>query len=242
MFPLLNIRLHSISRNIGTLNVFRCYCNNNPRQLCLIAFSGKRRAGKDQGADLVMDAIKKHSSDSDPVWITKQSIGLFPKEKYCIENNVDLQQVLKDDHFKEKHRSGIIDVASSGREKDSLIWIRQCYDRIIEEFKKTGKTKGFCFVPDIRFKDEVDFIIEKQDNDKSNNFIISSKLVRVTANDNVRKERGWEYIEGVDKHNTEIHLDNCDNLWQFQFQNHTNDLVTYEKTLSPLINELKEIL
>ena len=63
-----------------------------------------------------------------------------------------------------------------------------------------------------------------------------------TANDNVRKARGWEYIEGVDKHNTEIHLDNCDNLWQFKFQNHTNDLDIYEKTLSPLINELKEII
>jgi len=82
------------SGQLGLRTSWRWCSTKRDRKLMLVAFSGKRRAGKDTACDLMMDAIQ--TAHIAP-WKSKQSIGYFPKRMYCEETGTSLQQVLKND-------------------------------------------------------------------------------------------------------------------------------------------------
>lgn len=206
------------------------------KHLCIVGFSGKRRAGKDQGADLMIDAV--HTTPDSSLWIVKRSIGYLPKKLYAAKNNIDFDRILNDDKFKEKHREGIIELATKEREEIPVIWVHFCFEQIIEDFLNSGASRGVCFISDVRFLNEIKFLQSKNRNNEKffgGNIFLTSEVIRIHADDQVREERGWKYCKEIDNHPSETELDNSNIRWSFEVPNHSNDLFQYRISLQPLV-------
>ncbi len=61
--------------------------------------------------------------------------------------------------------------------------------------------------------------------------------VRIVANENVRKQRGWVYQEGVDDAVSECGMDHIDH---FDFVLHNDGMKCPESLLEPLVQEIKK--
>ena len=183
-----------------------------------------------------MDAIQTAHI---PPWKSKQSIGYFPKRMYCEQTGANLTKVLRDDHYKEEHRQGIIETASAGREIDPLIWIKLCYQKIMEDFDESDAYRGICFVPDIRFKNEMEYLLGKSQENDHPHFQLQSFIIRIHSTDEARAQRGWVPNPQIDNHASEMELDETNpEHFEYQFLNTSNDMFMYRIALQPLVDRL----
>ncbi|CAH1404161.1 unnamed protein product [Nezara viridula] len=78
-------------------------------------------------------------------------------------------------------------------------------------------------VSDARRKTDIKWFKENY-----NNEII--KLYRIVCDDGIRKQRGWEFTEGIDDKETECGLDDFDN-WDQIIENNSSDEISHENAI-----------
>lgn len=158
----------------------------------VILLSGKRYAGKDYTAD----RLKKELGDK----VHTQSIAYFPKLQYAKNNNLNIDKLLCDRTYKEKHRAGIIQTSNKARKINDNIWISQTleYCRTIPH--------SIIVITDFRFLNEDRFFRDNCDWD-----IIT---VRINASNELRESRGWRHNETIDNGQSETELDTYQN-WNY---------------------------
>lgn len=166
-----------------------------------IFISGKRYAGKDEFAKLLKSLH--------PEACLTRSLAFYPKHMYAKEENLNFEKLIYDREYKEKHRKGIIKLAMRKREEDKNYWVNCLLNSCQKHSNK------IILVPDFRFKNEKEFLLE------NNNEV---KTVRLISDDRIRTKRGWKYDEKIDNSLSETELKDEDSNWDYIIFNNTNSL------------------
>lgn len=169
----------------------------------IVLVSGKRGAGKDHFAALVSAASAARAV------VHVVPTAYQPKRFYCMHHDCDLDRLLRDREYKEKHREGLI--AYSERERavrGADIWIQRAvleYARLQREHKHE---RLVIVVPDLRFRIEhrvvAEFVARHSD-------AFQLVTVRIDVDTDVRLRRvGGHELGQVDTHASETELDDFD--------------------------------
>ncbi|VVC30188.1 Higher eukaryotic phosphomevalonate kinase [Cinara cedri] len=171
------------------------------RPTTVLLFSGKRKCGK----DYVTDAIHKRIGPEKCVIIRLSG----PIKKYWAQTkSLQFDELLSDGEMKEQHRKAMIDWSENIRFNDYGYFCRMAI-----EMYDQNKSKEIWIVSDARRKTDIAWFKANYNN---------VKLIRITADECTRKERGWTFIQGVDDAQSECDLD--DQLgWDWIVQNNKGD-------------------
>ncbi|CAH1404162.1 unnamed protein product [Nezara viridula] len=175
-----------------------------PNPKCIYIFSGKRKSGKDYVTDRLYDKL-----NHDNVIIIKLSAPI--KSLHAEKNDLDLKNLLSPLEYKEAHRKAMVEWSEKLRNEDYGVFCRAAI--------QMSKAENYpvWIVSDARRKTDIKWFKENY-----NNEII--KLYRIVCDDGIRKQRGWEFTEGIDDKETECGLDDFDN-WDQIIENNSSDEV-----------------
>lgn len=148
--------------------------------LLVLAFFGKRYAGKDTAAD----GTQRRTGG------VRASFAGPVKYEAATRFSLDVTRLLRDAAYKEQHRDKLIQVGMEGRDKDPNYWV--------DTFFANHKDDTLVIVSDLRFPNEVKRLIELG---------ATVKTVRVTADLESRYRRGWRHKHSVDEDPTECAMD-----------------------------------
>ena len=151
----------------------------------VFVFSGKRKSGKDHVADLLQQRIGK-----DKCAVMRLSGPL--KEIYAKDHGLDFEELLNSSGYKEIHRAKMIKWGEEKRDQDPSYFCQLATEG--EEAEKR-----VWIISDARRKTDIVYFKEK--------FCERTRLVRIVANDDVRKRRGFVFTSGVDDAESECGLD-----------------------------------
>lgn len=151
----------------------------------VFVFSGKRKSGKDYVTDLLQQRIGK-----DKCAVIRLSGPL--KEIYAKEHGLDFKELLNSSGYKEIHRAKMITWGEEKRDQDPSYFCRLATEG--EEAEKC-----VWIISDARRKPDIVYFKEK--------FCERAMLVRIVADDDVRKKRGFVFTPGVDDAESECGLD-----------------------------------
>ncbi|XP_041980916.1 probable phosphomevalonate kinase [Aricia agestis] len=153
----------------------------NPKVILLL--SGKRKCGKDYLTDQLKNLI---GDKCEIVTISKPIKSHWAKEK-----NLDLKDLLSDSAYKETYRLEMIKWSDEIRQKDYGYFCRAACEN--------ATLKPIWIVSDIRRKTDVKWFKETYGD------II--RIIRLTADEETRKERGFVFQDSVDNVTSECDLD-----------------------------------
>jgi len=163
----------------------------------ILLFSGKRKSGKDFITDKLLAKIGDDKGEiiriSEPI-----------KSTWAKEQNLNLTELLSDGPYKEKYRKEMIIWSDKKRAEDYGIFCREASRNI---------SRSTVIVSDIRRKTDITWFRET--------FGGKIKLIRIKCDDNVRRDRGWKFQEGVDDIQSECDLDDW-NDWDLSIDNDGN--------------------
>ena len=177
----------------------------------IVLVSGKRCSGKDFICDIAVNNFQANGISS-----KKISHSSFVKQLYCEKTGVNLQRLLSDRSFKEKHRNKMIEMAQKLQQKDPHVlshYIRK--DIKNYNYNYNNDNHGLLqlvLISDFRRKFEQTFF-EK--------YYCNVLTLRINASESTRKNRGWNYDEVKDTRYTECELDDKMD-WNFVFDNNDN--------------------
>ncbi|SVE05223.1 uncharacterized protein METZ01_LOCUS458077 [marine metagenome] len=97
--------------------------------------------------------------------------------------------MLDDRQYKERYRKDIIKLGTEERLKDPEVWCKKLDDCITDHSQ--------IIITDIRYPNEIEYFLRKY----------PARVVRIHCEDDVRRERGWEYNADIDESETETLLD-----------------------------------
>lgn len=180
-----------------------------------ILISGKRYAGKDEFAKLLKSLH--------PETCLIRSLGFYPKQMYSYIMNLDLERLMYDREYKEKHREGIIYLAMRKREENQNYWVN-CLLKSCQKYQNK-----IILVPDFRFKNEREFLF------RNNNEV---KTIRLVCNEQIRSQRGWKYDEKIDNTLSETELKDKDPSWNYIIHNNTNSLELLSEYTVNFLNKI----
>lgn len=166
----------------------------SPRKIVLI--SGKRKSGKDYVAEKLRLRLGNGAA------IARISHPI--KSEYATKHDLDLQELLSDTEYKEKHRKAMVEWSEAVRAADHAFFIRKTIDSIPKSFP-------IWIFSDIRRKTDMQYF-----ESHFNPGIIVK--IRITASDVVRAERGFVFQSGIDDAETECDLDEW-SKWDFVIEN-----------------------
>ncbi|KAG8234573.1 hypothetical protein J437_LFUL015364 [Ladona fulva] len=164
---------------------------------CILIFSGKRKCGKDFVTDLLFQRVGLENCA-----LLKLSGPI--KKKWAEANNLDFAKLMDSSEYKEIYRAEMNKYGEEMRNKDYGYFCRAS----IEMYE--AEKKAVWIISDARRKTDLKWFKERYDG------IV--KTIRVQANDEVRKSRGWTYTSGVDDAETECGLD-TEETWDWVIQN-----------------------
>lgn len=120
------------------------------------------------------------------------------KSHWAKENNLDLQQLMSCDDYKEKHRKAMINWSDEVRNRDPGYFCKAACEKGCLFINSSCRICYWCFaapvkqiwiVSDVRRKSDVEWF--------KDNYGERVKLVRIKADENVREKRGWKFTEGL---------------------------------------------
>lgn len=184
--------------------------------ICIFLLSGKRKSGKDFFTDLLSNRFGTKAS------VIRLSAPI--KEHWAESHGLDLTQLLDSTSYKETHRQDMIKWGESMRESDHGFFCRIA----IKMSKATEKP--IWIVSDARRKTDIAWFYKNYN---------EVKTVRICADVEVRKSRGWIFTNGVDDAPSECDLDDY-HPWDYKIINNGgSDLLMKEVEL--IVNSVKEL-
>ncbi|CAH0399511.1 unnamed protein product [Chilo suppressalis] len=149
----------------------------------ILLFSGKRKSGKDYLTDHLQQRLKNECG------VIKISAPI--KSYWAKENNLNLNELLSHNEYKEQYRLEMIRWSDSIRAQDYGYFCRQaCHDAL---------DKPTWIVSDIRRKTDICWFKETYKD--------LVKTIRIVADEETRKSRGFQYKDGIDNVASECDLD-----------------------------------
>lgn len=139
------------------------------------------------------------------------------KEFWAKEKNLCLSELLSDGPYKERYRKEMIEWSDEMRNKDYGFFCRETMSRAKKEI---------IIISDIRRPNDIRWFRENYSK-------IDIYTIRITASDEVRNIRGWEFESGVDDVQSECGLDDFSE-WNFVINNDKSNVDPIE-ILRPLI-------
>jgi phosphomevalonate kinase len=167
----------------------------------VIVLSGKRKAGKDYIADLLVSRFCPGA-----VEVARLSAPL--KWGFAREHGLDYEKLLTAGPFKEEHRLAMIAWGEDRRREDPAVFARQ----IVQD-----ASRPLLVVTDARRTSDLAFFRSAC---TSEGMLSGATLltVRIEASIATRTGRGWVFTKGVDDAESELGLDDCV-AWDFVLQN-----------------------
>lgn len=183
----------------------------------VLLFSGKRKSGKDFITDHLQESLKNESV------IIRLSGPL--KECYAKDHGLDYDQMLSASDYKEKYRLDMIKWSEEIRNTDYTYFCRAALEKY--------DTANFpiWIVSDCRRKTDLRYFQE--------NFGDRVKTVRIEAEDEVRRERGWTFTVSVDDAESECGLDDVEK-WDLVLDNSGKE--TKDELVQQVLQIIKENL
>ncbi|PZC85250.1 hypothetical protein B5X24_HaOG202435 [Helicoverpa armigera] len=149
----------------------------------ILLFSGKRKSGK----DFLTTHLQKLLGDKCEVLKISQPI----KSHWAKEKNLNLNELLGDGEYKEQYRLDMINWSDEMRLQDYGYFCRiACQD---------ATDKPIWIVSDIRRKTDICWFKEKYGD--------QIRTIRIIADEDTRKKRGFQFKSGVDDVASECNLD-----------------------------------
>nr|CAG4651410.1 EOG090X0FYC [Simocephalus serrulatus] len=161
----------------------------------IVCFSGKRKSGKDYVAEMLHDSLP----DSVIIRISA------PIKKYWSESKgLDMNLLMGDGVYKEKHRSEMIAWGEEKRSQDPGFFCRTAIQML------NGYNFPIWIVSDLRRVSDLEFFRA--------NYPDRVTSVRISASDDTRIQRGFVQTVGVDDAESECGLDHITN-WDIVINN-----------------------
>ncbi|KAH3833056.1 hypothetical protein DPMN_106357 [Dreissena polymorpha] len=154
---------------------------------CVLLLSGKRKSGKDFIADRLQCRIGPEVCQ-----ILRLSGPL--KEQYALDNGLDYQQLLDSTTYKEMYRAKMIAWGEEKRSADPGFFCRKTIELAQPD-------RNIWIISDARRKTDLAFFSE--------NYQKVLRTIRMTCSDDVRKQRGFIFTQGIDDAESECGLDEC---------------------------------
>lgn len=150
----------------------------------VLLFSGKRKCGKDFLTERLLRRLGQERAQiiriSEPI-----------KRSWADKLGLDLKELLSDGPYKERYRREMIEWSDRKRAEDYGFFCRQAC--------RVAARQEICLVSDVRRKTDVKFFKETYGD--------RVRTVRIVVKDETRRERGWQFQEGVDDVQSECDLD-----------------------------------
>ncbi|GAA35883.1 phosphomevalonate kinase [Clonorchis sinensis] len=124
------------------------------------------------------------------------------KSYYASVHNLDLDALLSSSPYKEAYRREMVALAESQMKKDPHVFARQALENSLAQFGccSQASTPDVILVSDARRPSDMDFFTEVCGR-------TNCIFIRITATEQVRVARGWQYTESIDDATTECGLD-----------------------------------
>ncbi|KAI8434156.1 hypothetical protein MSG28_012277 [Choristoneura fumiferana] len=160
----------------------------------ILLFSGKRKSGK----DYLTDQLQKLLGDRCEIIKISQPI----KSHWAKEKNLNLNEMLSDSEYKEQYRLDMITWSDEMRDQD--------YGCFCREACQNAADRPIWIVSDIRRKTDIQWFTDTYPD--------LIRTIRITADEETRKKRGYSFKEGVDNVVSECDLDDY-TLWDLVVEN-----------------------
>lgn len=170
----------------------------------IIVISGKRKSGKDF---ITGKIIAKLGNENCFVMRVAGPI----KKHFCELYAMDYQKMLTSANYKETIREEMILWGEEQRQKNAYVFCEIVQQEALES------DKSVWILSDARRQTDVEYFLNF-----AREHSIRFYSVRVEADNESRKQRGWVYTQGVDNVTSECGLDHYKN-WDFVFQNSDGD-------------------
>ncbi len=155
------------------------------RVLCI---SGKRFAGKDTLARLLVEAADRRGSRLSTYAFAGESKRMFASAR----PEVDLARLLDDRAYKEAWRPQLTQFTVESLATDPLVFVREVLRRL----------EAPALITDLRLRLELEHL----------RTVGPPHVVRITRSDEHRAASGWQFDAAKDTHHTETELDDPE-LW-----------------------------
>ncbi|XP_026326265.1 phosphomevalonate kinase [Hyposmocoma kahamanoa] len=149
----------------------------------VLLFSGKRKSGK----DFLTDHLQKLLGDRCEVIKISQPI----KSHWAREKNLNLNELLSDTEYKEQYRLDMIRWSDEMREQD--------YGCFCHAACQNATEKPIWIVSDVRRKTDIRWFKETYKD--------LVRTIRITADEETRRKRGYLFQTGIDDVPSECDLD-----------------------------------
>ncbi|XP_018330380.1 phosphomevalonate kinase [Agrilus planipennis] len=179
----------------------------------ILLLSGKRKSGKDYISAKLTGLL------NDTCTLIRISGPL--KKKYADINNLNYEELLTDNGYKETYRKQMIIWSDEIRKTDPGYFCKVACEEAIP--------KKIWIVSDIRRKTDINWF--------QSNYGKMVKKVRIIADDDVRKQRGWKFTKGVDDAESECDLDDYNDWDLIISNNNSSDFENGIGKILTLINE-----
>lgn len=160
----------------------------------LALISGKRKSGKTYIAN-------KRAAEATYVECKQFAHADAAKRMAAEKYGLDAERLIRDNDYKEQHRSKIIEVCDAARAENPLVFCQKLRAEI-EAWADDQEHGGVALITDLRLSAEYTFWRNFAD-DMDWEFFHT----HVTASDDTRRARGWVFTPGVDDHYTETELE-----------------------------------
>ena len=176
--------------------------------MTVIAFAGRRRVGKTQAANFIVEMGRDMG-----LQIDKVSFADPLREAYSKFSGVPVHLLL-DDKTKEEYRPKLIKFSAAKKAEDPRIWINKLHERL-------DPAKHYC-IDDLRHLEEIEHVCK-------------NKWIpwKIEADKDTRRARGAIYNREVDESLGETELDLCGHTYMclgggITYNNKTMDMFRAE--------------
>ncbi|XP_075979675.1 phosphomevalonate kinase [Anticarsia gemmatalis] len=185
-----------------------------PRVIALI--SGKRKSGK----DYVSNTLQAYTSGKSEVVKISRPI----KTHWAKEKNLDLDELLSDSGYKEQYRLEMIKWSEEIRAKDYGYFCRTACE--------SAKDNVIWIVSDVRRKTDIQWFKETYGS--------KVRTIRINADEEIRKNRGYVFTPGVDDAPSECDLDDYTE-WDLVLNNNNENLERVQQFVNRLVPSLEPV-
>ncbi|CAI2725222.1 unnamed protein product [Schistosoma spindalis] len=195
-----------------------------PTSVCVV-FSGKRKSGKDYTVNRLTNLLRCNHLSCLVVRISE------PIKSYFAEHyGLDLSELLSSNEYKEKYRKQMIDWMEQEIKQDPYTFTRKS---LLESIRRYGiPHPDIIIISDARRINDVEYFIRTFGRSKC-------LLIRIVTPIEIRIERGWSYVDGVDNVMSECGLDEF-TCWDYILSN-DGDESAFKNHLDDIVARIKEV-
>ncbi|CAD66220.1 Phosphomevalonate kinase [Caenorhabditis elegans] len=150
----------------------------------VIAISGKRKSGKDYCTNLIREVLVQKRFD-----VSVAGISHSLKMEFAKKHGLKYEELLTDGPYKELYRKDMIQWGEEARCKDSGLFCRAAISSTMDS--------DIVIISDCRRRTDYEYF--------SANY--RTVTIRIETSEEDRKQRGYQFVEGVDDAESECGLD-----------------------------------